>query len=210
MQKKSKQTLPKPTRLSYPSDENKVQWLPILLDTYFVADKAIYDGLRRELKKGKTLACASGCSNCCYTHTTIPVYPLEVVGLYWYVIEKISGKRRYQIQRHLQVHENSQSCPFLVNDRCGVHPMRPMACRFFNVFGRVCAENEDPFYSRRYDVFTPNEDAKNKALMKMLPFHDIFGKQQQEQAIKNSTLNNMVQNLHEIDWPKVARRMESS
>jgi len=210
MQKMNKLSLQKPKRLSYPSDEKKVQWLPMLLDTYFLADKVIYDGLRRELKKGKTLACACGCSNCCYTHTTIPVYPLEVVGLYWYVIEKISGKRRYHIQGQLQTHENNECCPFLVKDRCGVHPIRPMACRFFNVFNKVCAENEDPFYSRRYDVFTPNESLKKKALMKMLPFHEIFGKQQQEQAIKNNTLNNMVQNLHEIDWPKIAKRMESS
>jgi len=208
MQKNNKQVLQKPKRLLYPSDEKKVQWLSMLLDTFFVADKAIYDGLRKDLKKGKTLACACGCSNCCYTHTTIPVYPLEVVGLYWYVIEKISGKRRYHIQLQLQAHESNSHCPFLVNDRCGVHPMRPMACRFFNVFNNVCAVNEDPFYSRRYDVFTPNEDSKNKALMKMLPFHDIFGKQQQQEAIKNNTLNNMVQNLHEIDWPKVAKRME--
>jgi Fe-S-cluster containining protein len=210
MQKNNKQSLQKPKRLSYPSDEKKVQWLPMLLDTYFLADKIIYDGLRRELKKGKTLACACNCSNCCYTHTTIPVYPLEVVGLYWYVIEKISGKRRYHIQAQLQAHGDIQCCPFLVKDRCGIHPMRPMACRFFNVFNKVCAENEDPFYSRRYDVFTPNESLKNKALMKMLPFHEFFGKQEQEQAINNNTLNNMVQNLHEIDWPKIAKRMESS
>jgi Fe-S-cluster containining protein len=207
---KNKQILSKPKRLSYPSDEKKIQWLPMLLDTYFVADKVIYDGLRKELKKGKTLACACGCSNCCYTHTTIPVYPLEVVGLYWYVIEKISGKRRFSIQTQLQARETIQSCPFLINDRCGVHPMRPMACRFFNVFNKVCAQKEDPFYSRRYDVFTPNEDAKNKALMKMLPFHEIFEKQQQELAIKNQSLNKMVQNLHEIDWAQIARRMEST
>jgi len=210
MQKKNKQNLLKPSRLLYPSDEEKVQWLSMLLETYFIADKVIYEGLRRELKKGKSLACVSGCSNCCHTHTTIPVYPLEVVGLYWYVIEKITGKRRFHIKTQLQTHDTNQFCPFLVNDRCGVHPMRPMACRFFNVFNKVCAENEDPFYSRRHDVFTPNENSKNKALMKMLPFHEIFGKSQQDQAIKNGTLNSMVQNLHEIDWPKIARRMESS
>jgi hypothetical protein len=142
---KNKQILSKPKRLSYPSDEKKIQWLPILLDTYFVADKVIYDGLRKELKKGKTLACACGCSNCCYTHTTIPVYPLEVVGLYWYVIEKISGKRRFSIQTQLQARETIQSCPFLINDRCGVHPMRPMACRFLTCSIKSVRKRKIPF-----------------------------------------------------------------
>jgi len=207
MQKKNKFVLSKPQRLSYPKDEARVEWLPMLLDTYFQADKVICDGLRRELKKGKTLSCASGCSNCCSTHTTIPVYPLEVAGLYWYVIEKLTGKRQHRIQLQLEKHSESQACPFLVDKRCGIHPMRPMACRFFNVFNRPCLENEDPYYSRRQDVFTPDEAAKNKAIMKMLPFHEILGKDAQENAIKNQVLNEMVQNLFEIDWLKVARRM---
>jgi len=209
MKKTNKGPLSKPKRLAYPAEEKKIEWLPLLLDSYFAADKAIHDGLSRELKKGKTLACVCGCSNCCITHTTIPVYPLEVAGLYWYVIEKISGKRRFHIQKQLQNHTGSQRCPFLVQDRCGVHPMRPMACRFFNVFNKPCGNSEDPFYTRRYDVYTPDEDGKKKALMKMLPFHEIYQKDLREQAMKNNVLNQMVQNLYEIDWTKIAQRMDT-
>lgn len=157
----------------------------------------------------KILACSCGCSNCCSTHTTIPVYPLEVVGLYWYLIDKISGKKRYQILSQLQNYSmGSSSCPFLVNDCCGIHPMRPMACRFFNVFSKSCIENEDPFYTRRYDVFTPNETSKNKAISKMLPFHGIVAKEQQNNAIKSGALNETIQNLHEIDWQNLVERMK--
>jgi len=205
--KKKQPPLKKPDRLSFPNDEKKIAWLSMLLDTYYVADKVIYDGLKRELKKGKILACASGCSNCCATHTTIPVYPLEVVGLYWYVIEKISGKKRYLIKSQFENFGDGKPCPFLHNDRCGVHLMRPMACRFFNVFTKSCLVNEDPFYTRRNDVFTPDESSKNKAIAKMLPFHDIIGKDQQEKAIHNKVLNKTVQNLHEIDWLSLSKRM---
>ncbi|KPA19677.1 protein belonging to Uncharacterized protein family UPF0153 [Candidatus Magnetomorum sp. HK-1] len=197
-----------PERLAYPKDEKKVQWLSLLLEIYYLADKSVYEGLRKELKKGKILACACGCSNCCSTHTTIPVYPLEMIGLYWYVIEKISGKRRYQIQSQLHDFSIGNSCPFLVNERCGIHPMRPMACRFFNVFSKSCLEKEDPFYTRRYDVFTPNEATKNKAIARMLPFHGIVGKEQQENAIKSGSLNETIQNLHEIDWQNLSERMK--
>jgi Fe-S-cluster containining protein len=205
--KKNRIQLKKPERLSFPKDEKKIQWLSLLLDTYHLADKGIYNGLKQNIKKGRVLACASGCSNCCATHTTIPVYPLEVVGLYWYVIEKISGKKRFQIKSQLKDFSIGKPCPFLVNDQCGVHRMRPMACRFFNVFTKSCAINEDPFYTRRNDVFTPDESAKNKAIAKMLPFHDILGKDQQERAIKNQILNKTIQNLHEIDWHSLSKRM---
>ncbi len=208
MKKKKSHLQSKPERLSFPKDEKEINWLSWLLDTYFVADKVIYEGLRQELKKGKILACARGCSNCCSTHTTIPIYPLELIGLYWYAIEKIKPPDRKQIQIQLKnfLSQNS-SCPFLIHDRCGIHPMRPMACRFFNVFNQPCLENEDPFYTRRYDVYTPNEASKNKAIAKMLPFHGFADKEQQDNALNNHVLNDTVQNLHEIEWHKLAERM---
>ena len=78
-----------PRRLSFPADEIAQKWLPMLLDAYFIADQGIYEGISREEKQGRKLACTKGCSNCCKAHLTIPIYPLELLGLYWYTTEKV-------------------------------------------------------------------------------------------------------------------------
>ncbi|MDX2503237.1 MAG: hypothetical protein QNL62_01985 [Gammaproteobacteria bacterium] len=45
-------------------------------------------GIKREEKQGKKLACARGCAACCRSHETIPVYPLELMGMSWYAFDK--------------------------------------------------------------------------------------------------------------------------
>ena len=90
-----------PQRLIFPADEVKNQWLPMLLDSYYIADKGIHEGIRRKLNQGRTLACAKGCSACCKSHTTIPVYPLEVIGIYWYTIEKLEQKIKTKLKTRL-------------------------------------------------------------------------------------------------------------
>ena len=92
---------------------------------------------------------------------------------------------------------------------CGVHPMRPMACRFFNVFNRVCEEGEDPFYSRRKDVFTPDEKVKEKALSMMLPHHGIVQRSEKKEALRSGYLNRYVKNLQELRWPDIAERLKN-
>ncbi len=208
MNKKTKTDIPGPARLSFPRDEEKVGWLPMLLDAYYLADKGIYEGIKKRLARGETLACAKGCSSCCEIHVTIPVYPLELVGLYWYLIEKVTGPERDKLKEQLKNFKTGKPCPFLLDGICGVHPMRPMACRHFNVFNRPCSPGEDPYYSRRKDVLTPIEKYKNKALNAMLPFHGIRERAKRKQAIRLGYLNGLVQNLHEIDWLNLAQRME--
>lgn len=198
-------------RLSFPEAEKKSQWLSFLLDTYFAADKQVMDDIGKELKKkSRRLACTKGCSTCCKTHVTIPVYPLELMGLYWYVIEMIQGNKREVIYRQLKEYSLGKGCPFLVEGACGIHPIRPLACRYFNVFGKVCGDGEDPFYSRRDDVLTPDEKQKNKVLAHMLPYHGITGRQEKKEAIKTGYLYQHVRNLQEVDWPKLAIRMKAA
>src|SRR4030042_6205500 len=124
----------KQKRLSFPSDESKHPWLPLLLDAYFIVYKGIDEAVRAAFKKGRKLAASKGCSNCCKTHQTIPVYPLELVGLSWYVTEKITGPERDIIKTQLRNYKENDPCTFLVNGACSVHPMRPVACRQFHVF----------------------------------------------------------------------------
>ena len=202
-----KASYPKPSRLSYADDESRHDWLPILLDIYFTTDQGVAAGIQREAKKGRELACFKGCSACCRSHTTIPIFPIEITGLYWYIIEKSTGDIRERLKEQCRSFEKGNPCPFLIDGACGVHPMRPQACRQFNVFGTPCAEGEDAYYTRRQDVLTPIKKYKDDAMAKMLPFHNITGRAQRREAMKTGLLNNYVKVLQEVEWPKVAERM---
>ena len=129
-------------RLQFPAEEVALAWLTPLLDAYHVADRGVAEGISRAQHQGRTLACAKGCSACCRSHTTIPVYPLELVGMTWFAIEKIEPPLRASLKSQLRAHRQGQPCPFLVDGICSVHPLRPVACGQFNVFGRPCAEGE--------------------------------------------------------------------
>lgn len=205
--KKKSSNYPEPQRLSYPEAEKEFPWLSMLLDSYIIADKAIHASVDAELKKGRRLACAKGCSTCCSTHVTIPVYPLELAGIYWYAMEGLEGESFKTIQKQLARFEPGAGCPFLVNGGCGIHPMRPLACRHFNVFDTPCAEGEDPFFTRRKDVLSPDEKGKDKALMAMLPYHGITDRAEKRETIKKGLIHNTVKNLQEIEWVKLAQRM---
>ena len=182
----------------------------MLLDAYFEADKTVFQTIAAEIsKKGKTLACARGCSSCCKTHVTIPVYPLELLGLYWFILEKANEANREAIINQLMDFEPGKGCPFLVRGICGVHAMRPMACRFFNVYNTPCKEGEDPFYTRRKDVMTPDEKQKDKALSLMLPYHGITRRPERREAMRNGYIHKFVKNLQNINWPKVAMSLKN-
>ncbi len=196
-----------PERLSFP-EETSVKWLPMLLDAYHIADKGIAFAIQKRISRGESLACAKGCSSCCATHVTIPVYPLEVVGIYWYVIEKFMGPERIELKRQLAGFKKGSPCPFLINKACSIHPMRPLACRHFNVFNRPCEPGEDPYYTRRGDVLTPDDKFKTRAVAAMLPFHGIKDRAKRKLAARSGFLDSQVQNLHEIDWNNLALRME--
>lgn len=201
----SQNTYPAPKRQHFQTEEARITWLPMLLDAYLESDKSVHTGISQELtKKGRTLACTRGCSSCCKTHVTIPVYPLELLGLYWFVLEKVTEDYREMIIRQLLDFEPGKGCPFLIEGICGVHPMRPMACRFFNVFNTPCKEGEDPYYTRRNDVMTPDEKGKNKALSLMLPYHGIIQRAERREAMRNGYIHRFAKNLQEINWPKVA------
>ena len=90
-----------PERLIFPDDEKKFSWLSTLLDAYSIIDEGVSAAISREHKKGRELACAKGCSSCCTTHQDIPVYPLELMGMSWYVIEKLQSPLREQLNKQL-------------------------------------------------------------------------------------------------------------
>lgn len=205
-----KSAYPPPERLMYPEAEQAFSWLPMLLDAYYIADAGIQDQIKREIAKKKCrLACAKGCATCCKTHVTIPVYPLELVGLFWYLSDVIATDRKEAVLHLLSEFIPGRGCPFLVDEACAVHPMRPLACRFFNVFNTSCGPGEDPFFTRRNDVMTPDETIKDKALASLLPYHGISQRQERKAALRNGFFLRYVKNLQDINWPKVASQIRN-
>ena len=71
------------SRLAFPDDESRQAWLPLLLEAYAIVDAGINEATRREEAQGRALACHKGCAACCRSHTTIPIYPLELIGINW-------------------------------------------------------------------------------------------------------------------------------
>jgi len=196
-----------PGRQSFAEDEAAYPWLSRLLDAYYKADQGVAEGIRRAEGEGRTLACARGCATCCQTHATIPVYPLELMGLSWYATEKLEEPWRGRLKAQLR--DGSEGCPFLIDGVCAVHPLRPMACRHFNVFDQPCAEGEDPYYSRRGDVLTPIARYKDEALETTLPYYGIKTKHERRRALKTGSIHRLARVMKECNWASLAERMEA-
>ncbi len=196
-----------PRKLRFPEAAPQQPWLSALLDAYFIADQGIYRAVERAARQGKTLACARGCANCCKTHLDIPVYPVELVGIYWYVTENIEEPRRAALKDRLEGFQSGQPCPFLLEEVCAIHPMRPLACRHFNVFGRACAPGEDAYYTRREDVMQPLKSYQEQALAELLRFHQVRSKGERRKMVESGQIHALAKVLQELDWNKLAQRM---
>lgn len=195
-------------REKYKSDEANHPWLKLLLDAYEVVDEGIQEAIKDvETKNSVRLACKKGCSNCCKTHQDIPVYPLELVGIYWYVIEKVDKDTRVKLKEQLRTYKGEVRCPFLVDDFCAIYEVRPISCRQFNVFNQICKEGEDPYYTRRQDVFIPPKEINEKAFSIMLPFYGVTGDEAISDFIKKDLFHTFVKVLQALSWDKLSERM---
>jgi Fe-S-cluster containining protein len=194
-------------RLTFAEDEARLPWLSLLLSMYHTTDRGVAQGIRQLERQGRTLACARACAACCRSHADIPVYPLELTGIAWFATEQLRGELREKLRRQLAQHKANPSCPFLVDEACSIHPLRPMACRHFNVFDRACAEGEDAFHTRRDDVLTPVALHKNKALAMMLRHHQVPTENERNACVANGSVHSLAQSLREVRWENLARRM---
>ncbi len=206
--KKTRSIPLKTKRFSLPEDEKRLTWLSMLLDAYHIVDKGVAASIDSEKKKGRKLACAKGCSSCCVTHKDIPLYPLELQGLIWYITEKLSGHEREILKSQLHSFSRDNACPFLLERSCAIHPMRPMACRQFNVFVKSCEEGEDPFHTRRNDVMDPVKKYVDQAFFIMLPYHGIEKESVRIKFIEAGEMHKMVRELHACNWKALAEKME--
>ena len=207
--KKSKNQAPSglSRRLRFPADERRLPWLPLLLDAYAIADTGVAVAIRRQEKQeGKKLACGKGCGACCVHQTDLPLYPHEIVGIYWYATEKITGPVRDRLKRRLASHAAGSGCPFLIDDSCIIHPLRPVGCRQFNVFTTPCAAGEDPYFTRREDVLQPDQEYLDRSFAAVLPFYQLKRKGDVSAALR--TIRGQIMNLLSFDWSKLSALME--
>jgi uncharacterized protein len=200
---------PAPERVHFPEHEQRLPWLALLMDAYFITDQGISEGIKREEKQGNKLACARGCSSCCKSHESIPVYPLELMGMSWYATEVLTGELREKLKHQLNHLENLHSCPFLIEQSCSIHPARPMACRSFNVFNKQCVDGEDAYYTRRADVLTPIKKYTDDAFNIMLPFYGVKSKAERRKMIKTGGMHQLARVMRELNWQSLADKMVS-
>ncbi len=195
-------------RVHFPEDEQRLPWLPMLLDAYALADTGVAIAVREEGKKrNKKLACGKGCGNCCAQQQDLPFFPHELVGIYWYASEKMAPAVR-DIVRGRIAGAAASACLFLVDDSCSIHPLRPIGCRQFNVFSAPCSPGEDPYYTRRDDVLTPSADYTDRAFAAVIPFYNMNGERDIAKAIK--LIRSQIMNLRSFDWSKLLVVMEQA
>ncbi|MEN2994799.1 MAG: YkgJ family cysteine cluster protein [Thermodesulfovibrio sp.] len=196
-------------RVFFFEDEKFHYWLPMLLKAYEIMDQGVKKDIKKYESLGNKLACRRGCSSCCKSHREIPVYPIEIVGIYWYVIEKVKEPLRDKLKKSLILHKKEAPCPFLIDDICSIYPMRPLACRQFNVFNKSCTEGEDAFYTRPQDVLKPSYNYLGKALYETMPFYNIYDEDEKIEFINSGKINSLVKILQRYPWIELARRMDS-
>jgi Fe-S-cluster containining protein len=193
-------------RLYFPVDEKRLPWLGMLLDAYAIADTGVAVAVKnREKKQKQKLACGKGCGNCCVHQHDLPLYPHEIVGIYWYASEKISGPPREQLKKRLTAAKTDEGCPFLMDASCIIHAVRPIGCRQFNVFSSPCAPGEDPYFTRRDDVLQPEPGYLDRAFSAVIPFYPT-AKGTTAEAIR--MIRTQILNLRTFDWSKLASLME--
>ena len=193
-------------RVHFPEDEKRIPWLPLLLDAYAIADTGDRDrDPGCEKKEKKKLACGKGCGNCCEHQKDLPLYPHELVGIYWYVTEKLA-RMRDALKSRLVGPYRGCPCPFLIEGSCSIHPLRPIGCRQFNVFTTPCAPGEDPYYTRRDDVLVPIADYTDRAFAAVLPFYNMKREGDLSRSIK--LIRSQILNLQTVDWSKLVAMLE--
>lgn len=95
-------------RMRFPDKESRFPWLSMLLDSYAIIDEGISAAIvKEETERNIKLACKEGCDICCRVNKDIPVYPIELVGIYWFSAEKAAQPIRETLKKQLSSHTKS-------------------------------------------------------------------------------------------------------
>ena len=174
-------TGPRP-RIRYPEHEARHPWLSRLLSAYHLCDESTRAGLGAEAsRRGKALACRSGCNICCHGQT-IPVSDFEALGLWWYAAAVLPPERQERLRHSLLHRRNADgssatqefaACPFLLDGLCAIYPLRPFVCRQHHVFGAPCALGEDVLNKRPQDHYSSAAEAARDMAWEIIPLYGV-------------------------------------
>lgn len=180
--------------------EKKYNWLSDLLDVYLITDigtKVLIDSQSKE--KGQVIACREGCHTCCLRHD-VPVNIFEIMGLSWYISEVIDDSDIRNVLREQLLNYNIEKpCPFLIDRRCAVYKVRPIACRTYCVFGDPCSEDEEVWTTRPQDLLIQCRDISWLAAKKLLSLSGIYEEIKQREAFEAGWLFNNTKPLHDMN-----------
>lgn len=194
-------------RLEFPEDEKKYKWLSTLFNAYGIADEVNIDLFKDLAASGIYIACYKGCDSCC-KQSSIPFTEPELLGISWFVSEKLSGPNRGLIKKQLRAHETTKRCPFLVDGVCSIYIVRPLACRQFFMAGKPCIDNVDAMNSRLNDIISPPKDGARKVAMKLLEYYDIFNPAEKVRAFNDGFILANSMQMHDCDWERLADQMD--
>lgn len=121
--------------MPWPLDRERIGGL---VAGWHVAIDQSLDGWRAHMAQetGKAPGCREGCSSCCYQETLVST--VELAGIAVRVPESEREALAHRAARTAERTAKGGSearykaaipCPFLEGTRCGVHPIRPQACR---------------------------------------------------------------------------------
>ena len=193
-------------RLFYPEDEKIYPWLAMLLESYSITDHGVSAAIETETTTDRQLACHQRCTACCRTHQSIPVTPIELVGISWFAMEKTYGLICDTLIAQLQAYQMGNACPFLVDDVYSIYEVRPYACRQFNVFNQICEEGEDAYYTRKQDVLTPAQNSIDKAYYTTFPFYGLEQNEENSLKIRDGEIHKIIHVLQEQNWKVLQKR----
>lgn len=204
-------------RLSFPEDESRLPWLPALLDSLAIVDAGVAKAIAEsQAANPRPLACEQGCHVCC-GQADVPLFPHEMIALYWYASEKVHDEKRTLLKGQLQADAKGKDCPFLVQGSCSVHAVRPISCRQFNVFSKPCAAGEDPYYTRNEDVLVPLPEYTARALMTVISLYNTKPATGTSQAAIDAakeaaleTIRDQMMNLQDFQWQRLVPIMEQA
>ncbi len=187
------------------ADEERFAWLTSLLDTYHIYDNGLVLELEaEEQQRGRAVACRQGCTGCCL-RPTAPITELEMMGIWWFVVNRLAADTRAAVQARLHRQRQSAECPFLLEGSCAIYAMRPLACRILHVFGRPCRPGEIPIETRPGDIWTPSRDVGRKAVMPMLAYFGFTRTQDKEKAFDEGFIPANSLPMNELNWEPLAR-----
>lgn len=195
-------------RHTYPEAERKHKWLSNLLDAYHIADEGVKATLEHYAATGRPIACSAGCAACCKS-PCIPLTQPEMQGISWYVTEVLEGEVRPVVKARLENHATAKECPFLVQNKCTVYPVRPLICRQFMVRNRACEATERVDESRPEDIVMPPRTSIQKVAIQLMNFWSFPNRKAKMDAFERGFIGTKAKGMHLYDWREMATLMDA-